>query len=157
MKRAPTGRSIALNWDRHQRHFVSCLPSSSLLDLADVDVAALAAAGCHHLYRADLSFAPRMLPEGNLQLLREARRYGMKTSIDVNWDPHWHAGRDDRIVRERIDAVAGTLAAVTYVHRNERELCFFTAAGTLAEAAAWFFDRGVQWVIAHLGPAAAPP
>jgi sugar/nucleoside kinase (ribokinase family) len=153
VKRAPTGRSIALNWDQHQRHFVSCLPSSALLDVADVDVAALAAAGCRHLYRADLWFAPRMLPDGNLHLLREARRGGMQTSIDINWDPHWHVGRDARLVRERIDAVTRVLPEVTYVHGNERELCFFTAKGALPEAAAWFFDHGVQGLIAHLGPA----
>jgi sugar/nucleoside kinase (ribokinase family) len=151
VKRSPTGRSIALNWDRHQRHFVSCLPSSALLDVEDVDVAAFAAAGCRHLYRADLWFAPRMLSNGNLQLLHEARHWGMQTSIDVNWDPHWHAGRDDRRVRERIEQLTRTLPAVTYVHGNARELCFFTATGTLPEAAAWFFEHGVQWLIVHLG------
>jgi sugar/nucleoside kinase (ribokinase family) len=152
VKRTPTGRSIALSWDRHQRHFVSCLPSSLLLDVDDVDVDALAASGCRHLYRADLWFAPRMLADGNVRLLREARRHGMQTSIDVNWDPHWHAGRDDRLVRERIEAVARTLPEVTYVHGNERELCFFAAARTLREAAGWFFDRGARALIVHLGP-----
>ncbi|MFI5379197.1 MAG: carbohydrate kinase family protein [Tepidisphaerales bacterium] len=150
-KASPTGRSIALNWDHHQRHFLSCLPSSLLLERADVDIAALAAAGCRHLYRADIWFAPRMLPEGNLDLLREARRAGMQTSIDVNWDPHWHAGRDDPLVRRRIDAATRVLPEVTYVHGNERELRFFAGAETLPDAAGWFFAHGATCLIVHLG------
>lgn len=152
VKQAATGRSIALNWDRHQRHFVSCLPSASLLDAGDVDVTALADAGCRHLYRADLWFAPRMLAEGNLRLLAEARRLGMQTSIDVNWDPHWHAGRDDPQVQQRIAAVTRLLPEATYAHGNERELRFFSAAASLDDAAKWFFARGAQTLIVHLGP-----
>ena len=152
VKPAPTGRSIALNWDRHQRHFLSCLPSAELLEADDVDVAALAAAGCRHLYRADVWFAPRMLADGNLRLLRDARSHGMQTSIDINWDPHWHAGRDDPIVQERIAAVTLLLPLLTYVHGNERELRFFAGAGSLEDAANWFFSHGAQTLIVHLGP-----
>jgi sugar/nucleoside kinase (ribokinase family) len=92
-----------------------------------------------------------MLPEGNLDLLREARQAGMQTSIDVNWDPHWHAGRDDPLVRRRIDAVTRVLPEVTYVHGNERELRFFAGAATLPEAAGWFFSHGATCLIVHLG------
>ncbi len=151
-KPVPTGRSIALSWDKHQRHFVSCLPSSLLLEDADVDVALLAAAGCRHLYRADIWFAPRMLGEGNARLLGEARRHGMETSVDINWDPHWHAGPEDPTVRDRIEAASLMLPHVTYAHGNERELCFFAGARALPEAAAWFFQRGVRMLIVHLGP-----
>jgi sugar/nucleoside kinase (ribokinase family) len=151
-KPAPTGRSIALNWEQHQRHFVSCLPSSLLLEAADVDIEALAAAGCSHLYRADVWFAPRMLEDGNLRLLRQARELGMQTSIDINWDPHWHAGRNHPEVRQRIDAVTRLLPVVTFAHGNQRELCFFSGADTLETAAQWFLDRGCENVIAHLGP-----
>jgi sugar/nucleoside kinase (ribokinase family) len=155
----PTGRSIALNWQNHQRHFLSCLPSALLLDAADVDVAALAAAGCRHLYRADIWFAPHLLDAddnndaGNARLLREAREHGLQTSIDLNWDPHWHAGRGAPLVRARIDAAARMLPHATYVHGNERELCFFAARPALPDAAAWFFDRGARCLIVHLGPA----
>jgi ribokinase len=152
VKQAPTGRSIALNWEQNQRHFVSCLPSAALLDADDVDVASLAAAGCGHLYRADIWFAPGMLEKGNLRLLREARRLGMQTSIDINWDPHWHAGRDDRRVQQRIDSVTRLLPEVAWAHGNQRELCFFSNTNSLADAAKWFLAHGVQTVIAHLGP-----
>ena len=152
LKTAPTGRSIALNWDRHQRHFVSCLPSAALLEANDVEIAALADAGCRHLYRADVWFAPRMLAEGNLRLLNSARRLGMQTSIDINWDPHWHAGRNDRQVHERIAAIIRLLPETDYAHGNERELRFFSGAGSLDEAATWFFGHGARSLIVHLGP-----
>jgi sugar/nucleoside kinase (ribokinase family) len=151
-KPAPTGRSIALNWDQHHRHFLSCLPSSLLLEADDVDIAGMAAAGCRHLYRADIWFAPRMLADGNLRLLRESRAHGMRTSIDINWDPQWHAGREAPAVLERIGAVSRLLPEVTYAHGNERELCFFAGARTLSEAADWFFTQGTQTLIVHLGP-----
>jgi len=151
VKPAPTGRSIALSWDQHQRHFVSCLPSAALLEADDVDVAALAGAGCRHLYRADVWFAPRMLAEGNLRLLSDARSHGMETSIDVNWDPHWHAGRDDPDVQERIATVTRLLPLLTYVHGNEWELRFFAGAESLDDAANWFFAHGAKTLIVHLG------
>jgi len=151
-KQAATGRSIALNWEQHQRHFVSCLPSSALLEADDIDLDALAAAGCAHFYRADIWFAPLMLQEGNLRLLRGARRLGMHTSIDINWDPHWHAGRDDARVAERIGCVKRLLPDVTYAHGNERELRFFSGTGSLDDAVRWFFDQGAQTLIVHLGP-----
>jgi len=151
VKPARTGRSLALNWDRRQRHFFSCLPSSLLLDAADVDLAALAAGGVRHLYRADVWFAPRMLAQGNLQLFQQARSLGLDVSIDINWDPHWSAGRDDPAVCNRIEAVRRTLSLATYAHGNERELCFFAGLTTRAEAARWFFDQGVGGLIVHRG------
>jgi hypothetical protein len=45
VKPVPTGRSLALAWDTHRRHFVSSLPNARLLSEADVDVEALARAG----------------------------------------------------------------------------------------------------------------
>jgi sugar/nucleoside kinase (ribokinase family) len=152
VKAAPTGRAIALNWEQHQRHFVSCLPSAALLEADDVNIAALAEAGCRHLYRADVWFAPRTLADGNLRWLSDARSRGMQTSIDINWDPHWHAGRDDPHVRRRIGAVTPLLPLLTYVHGNERELRFFAGAASLDHAAKWFFAHGAQTLIVHLGP-----
>lgn len=153
IKPVATGRSIALTFEGSQRHFLSCLPSSALLDSHDINLLALAALGCQHLYRADIWFAPRLLGEGNLRLLREAGVLGMKTSIDVNWDPHWHAGRDAPLVCGRIEGVVRALPDVTYVHGNERELCFFAGHPTLQDAARWFFAHGARSLIVHAGAA----
>ena len=45
VKPVVTGRSIALTWDNHQRHFISSLPNNRSLTDSDVDVDGLAAAG----------------------------------------------------------------------------------------------------------------
>jgi sugar/nucleoside kinase (ribokinase family) len=103
-KVSPTGRSIALTWDNHHRHFVSCLPSCAELDESDIDMEALARAGCRHLYRADIWFAPRMLAAGNLAILRRARAAGMETSIDINWDPKWNRGESSFAATARPEA-----------------------------------------------------
>ncbi len=76
----------------------------------------------------------------------------MQTSIDINWDPHWHAGRDDPRVQERIAAVTRLLPLLTYVHGNDRELRFFANAGSLDDAAKWFMAHGAEKLIVHLGP-----
>jgi sugar/nucleoside kinase (ribokinase family) len=150
-KSQPTGRSIALTWDTHQRHFLSCLPSSAELSESDVDLPSLWDAGCRHLYRADVWFAPRMLEGGNQRLLQAARSLGMETSLDINWDPMWSGG-DAAAIAPRLAAVANVLPHVTYAHGNEREICRFAGNQEIAQAVRWILDRGAGTVILHRGP-----
>lgn len=147
---APTGRSIALTWENHERHFLSCLPSSAQLSAQDIDLPGLHEAGCRHLYRADVWFAPLMLESGNMQLLRDARSLGMETSIDINWDPVWSTN-DSKAIASRIRALANVLPYVTFSHGNERELRRFTGQEDTTKAAGWLLDRGVSAVILHKG------
>ena len=150
-KAVATGRSIALTWDTHQRHFVSSLPNNALLEEADIDLDALAKAGCRHLYRADVWFSKPMLHGGNGSLLRRARRLGMQTSLDINWDPLWNTGRTNPIVGERIAALRDALPDVSYVHGNERELGFFTGADDMREGAQLLREWGAEAVVIHRG------
>lgn len=151
-KVAPTGRSLALTWDNQQRHFISCLPASALLEEQDVDVEALARAGCRHLYRADVWFAPRMLADGNEKLLRRARAAGMETSLDLNWDPQWSGG-DVAGISRRCESVRALLKNVSMVHGNERELCRITGSEDPAAAVASVLADGAGAVIVHRGSA----
>ena len=150
-KPAATGKSIALNLANVHRHFLSCLPSAALLEAADVNLDALSGDGCNHLYRADIWFAPRMLAEGNHQILQATRLQGIKNSIDINWDPYWSAGREDSTVKQRIETVRRLLALVDYVHGNQRELCFFAGCDDLPSAAIWFVSHGAAHLIVHRG------
>lgn len=150
-KSAPTGRSLALTWDNHQRHFVSCLPSSAQLSENDVDLQQLWIAGCRHLYRADVWFSPPMLEGGNARLLREARSLGMETSLDINWDPVWSTN-DSGAIASRIATLAGVLPHVSFAHGNERELCRFSGQDDVAKASKWILERGAGAVILHRGP-----
>ena len=45
--------------------------------------------GFHHLLRADVWFSKGMLFGGNLRLFQTARAAGLRTSLDLNWDPLW--------------------------------------------------------------------
>lgn len=147
---APTGRSIALTWDNHHRHFLSHLPSCAELCESDVDVDALTRAGYRHLYRADVWFAPKMLAGGNVALLRKARALGMETSLDINWDPLWNGG-DEGAILQRMESVAQTLPYVTWVHGNERELYRFTRKSDAAAAADSLLRSGARGVVVHRG------
>jgi sugar/nucleoside kinase (ribokinase family) len=150
-KPVATGRSIALTWDTHQRHFISSLPHARLLEESDINLDELHRAGCRHLYRADVWFADRMLPEGNASLLRRARELRMETSVDVNWDPLWTPSRGAEGVRERIAALRSALAYVTFVHGNERELAFFAGTGSARDSARQLMEWGAGAVIVHRG------
>ena len=102
------------------------LPNTRRLEESDVDLEMLRRQGCRHLYRADVWFADRMLPEGNASLMRRAREAGMETSLDVNWDPVWGLVTDSARARERMAWLRSTLPFVSFVHGNERELSVFT-------------------------------
>jgi len=149
-KPAPTGRSIALTWHTHQRHFISCLPSSALLSEQDIDLDALVRRGCRHLYRADIWFAPRMLIGGNERLLKRARDASMETSLDLNWNPQWNAG-DPAETARRIESVSALLKHVSVVHGNERELCRFAGSENPDSAVASILGAGAGAVVVHRG------
>jgi sugar/nucleoside kinase (ribokinase family) len=151
VKPVATGRSIALTWDTHQRHFVSSLPNTRLLEEADIDLEALSRAGCRHLYRADVWFGDRMLAEGNASLFRRARLAGMETSLDINWDPLWSPGGDAVRVRERLSLLRSALASVSFVHGNERELALFTGGQSIRDSVRLLLEWGVGAVIVHRG------
>jgi sugar/nucleoside kinase (ribokinase family) len=151
IKPVATGLSIALTWDTHQRHFVSSLPNTRLLEESDVDLETLRRAGCRHLYRADAWFADRMLPSGNASLLRRAREAGMETSLDINWDPLWSHARDAERAAERISWLKGALPHVSFVHGNERELARFTGAPPGEQSAMALLRWGAGAVIIHKG------
>ncbi len=152
LKPVPTGRSIALTWEDHHRHFLSSLPHARLLEESDIDLDELRRAGCRHLYRADVWFADRMLPEGNASLLRRAREAGMETSVDVNWDPLWTHADEAGKTRARIAALRSALRYVSFVHGNERELEYFTGAGSARDSARLLMEWGAGAVIVHRGP-----
>jgi sugar/nucleoside kinase (ribokinase family) len=152
LKPVATGRSIALTWDTHQRHFLSSLPHARLLEESDIDLEELHRAGCRHLYRADVWFADRMLPAGNASLLRRALERGMETSLDVNWDPLWTHAIGVEETRGRIAALRSALRYVSFVHGNERELAFFAGTGSARESARLLMEWGAGAVIVHRGP-----
>jgi sugar/nucleoside kinase (ribokinase family) len=151
VKPVATGRSIALTWETHHRHFVSSLPNTRLLEEADIDLEALHRYGCRHLYRADVWFGDRMLAEGNASLFRRARQAGMETSLDINWDPLWSPGGDAVLVRERISLLRSALASVSFVHGNERELALFTGGQSMRDSVRLLLEWGAGAVIVHRG------
>jgi sugar/nucleoside kinase (ribokinase family) len=154
-KATPTGRSIALNWDNHHRHFVSSLPNNRAMTAQDIDVAALARAGCRYLYRADVWFAEAMLSGGNSVVLKQARAAGMETSLDVNWDPEWSTASNEQRISRRKAHLADVLPHVSWIHGNERELALFAERDGTQAACRFITERGCGGVIVHRGPKGA--
>ncbi len=143
-----TGTTVALGYQSGHRHFLSRLPNNERLSFEDLDLTALD--GCGHLLRADVWFSQAMLENGNRRLLAEARRHGLTTSVDINYDPRWSAGTRSEI-SERKRLLGGVLDLVDLAHGNVRELCEFTETSDLRAALERLTGWGVKSVVVHLG------
>lgn len=146
--RYPTGTTVALGFDTGSRHFLSCLPNNRSLTFDDLDLAALD--GCRHLLRADVWFSDAMLESGNARLLEEARRRGIVTSLDINFDPQWRSA-ESAVVRHRKQLLRDVLPLVDLAHGNVAELCEFTDGDDLESALRALTAWGVRSVVVHLG------
>jgi len=146
--RHATGTSIALGYSTGHRHFLSSLPNNESLSFADLDLAALD--GCSHLLRADVWFSRQMLEEGNRLLLMEARRRGMATSLDINFDPQWAVAPATEVAHRK-KLLRGVLDLVDMAHGNVRELREFTDSPDLETALKRLSDWGVKATVVHLG------
>jgi sugar/nucleoside kinase (ribokinase family) len=91
-----------------------------------------------------------MLEGGNRRLLAEARRRGLTTSLDINFDPRWSTGPAAAVVRRK-QLLRQVLSWVDLVHGNARELCEFTDRPDLETALPRLADWGVRTVVVHLG------
>jgi sugar/nucleoside kinase (ribokinase family) len=147
-----TGTTVALGYSSGHRHFLSCLPNNQALAFEDLDLSALD--GCAHLLRADVWFSDAMLDGGNRRLLAEARRRGLTTSLDINFDPRWSTGSVGEVARRK-QLVREALGLVDLAHGNVRELCEFTDSPDMDTAVRRLTDWGVRAVVVHLGPQGA--
>lgn len=146
--RCATGTTVALGFATGHRHFLSCLPNNETLAFEDLDMAALD--GCAHLLRADVWFSQAMLDGGNRRLFAEARRRGLATSLDINFDPRWSTGSAAEIA-QRKQSLRGVLDLVDLAHGNVRELCEFTDSADLQTALKRLAEWGVKAVVVHMG------
>lgn len=143
-----TGSSVVMSYESGCRHFVSCQPNNYSLQMSDIDPALLANA--KHLLRADVWFSEPMLEGGNAALLLAARREGVATSLDINWDPQWGTADSAKIAHRKV-AVRNILPWVDLVHGNIRELNRFADSDdldtTLRQITAW----GAGAIVIHMG------
>jgi len=143
-----TGTSVNLAFSNGCRHFISSLPNNEALSFDDLDLAALQ--GYNHLLRSDVWFSTVMLRGGNEQLFRQARQLGMRTSLDINWDPQWNSG-ERNLIAERKRLLQQALPWVSLAHGNTRELMAFTGAESLQASLRQLERWGVEGVVVHLG------
>ena len=143
-----SGTTVALGFETGHRHFLSCLPNNETLRFSDLDLSALR--GCRHLLRADVWFSAQMLETGNERLFKEARARGLRTSLDINFDPVWSHGPRTQI-RRRKQLLRRVLPLVDMAHGNVRELCEFADAPDVGTALRNIERWGTRSVVIHLG------
>jgi 2-dehydro-3-deoxygluconokinase len=146
--RTQTGSSVALSFSNGCRHFISAQPNNDTFCFEDIDLAVLEGAG--HLLRADVWFSEPLLGGGNARLLQAARDRGPRTSLDLNWDPHWGSAPED-VIHERKEAVRQVLPLVDLVHGNVRELNIFADETDIATTLKRLTDWGAGAVVLHMG------
>ncbi len=148
-----TGTSVNLAFTDGHRHFLSSLPNNEALNLQDLNLQAMT--GYDHMHRADVWFSAPMLQGGNERLFRNARELGLRTSLDINWDPQWGLSGNAENIRARKLAVRNLLPWVNLVHGNRRELMEFSEADNLEGSLQRLEDWGAAAVIIHLGTSGA--
>jgi sugar/nucleoside kinase (ribokinase family) len=146
--RVQTGTTVALGFINGHRHFLSCLPNNQSLRFEDLDLKPLSV--CRHLLRADVWFSQPMLESGNYRLLSLARKQGLTTSLDINFDPVWSTGSPREIKRRKM-LLRKVLGLVDLAHGNVSELCEFTDCTNLDTALKKLDSWGVGAVVVHLG------
>jgi 2-dehydro-3-deoxygluconokinase len=146
--RTQTGSSVALSFSNGCRHFISAQPNNDTFCFKDIDLAVLEGGG--HLLRADVWFSEPLLGGGNARLLQAARDRGLRTSLDLNWDPHWGSASED-VIHERKEAVRQILPLVDLVHGNIRELNIFANESDIATTLKRLTDWGAGAVVLHMG------
>jgi sugar/nucleoside kinase (ribokinase family) len=139
---------VALSFSNGCRHFISAQPNNDTFCFEDIDLAVLDGGG--HLLRADVWFSEPLLGGGNARLLRAARDRGLRTSLDLNWDPHWGSAPED-VIHERKEAVRQILPLVDLVHGNVRELNIFADETDIATTLKRLTDWGAGAVVLHMG------
>jgi sugar/nucleoside kinase (ribokinase family) len=144
-----TGTSVNLAFTDGHRHFLSSLPNNEALSISDLDLSVLDL--YEHMHRADIWFSVSMLQGGNELLFREARKRGLRTSLDINWDPQWGSTSNLDVIRQRKMAIRRLLPWVNLVHGNTRELIEFTGAADLEGSLRHLKDWGAEAVVIHLG------
>jgi sugar/nucleoside kinase (ribokinase family) len=147
-KTCASGTTVALGLANGHRHFLSCLPNNETLRFEDLDLGTLGK--CRHLLRADVWFSRQMLEHGNECLFSTARKQGLMTSLDINFDPVWSTG-SRREIRHRKRLLRRVLGLVDLAHGNVRELCEFTECSDQNTALKRLTDWGVGSVVVHLG------
>ena len=143
-----TGTSINLAFASGHRHFLSWLPNNQRLRCEDLPLAALGR--YRHLLRADIWFSEAMLFEGNARLLRAARERGLRTSLDLNFDPQARRAKP-AAVEARKRAVREVLPLINLAHGNAVELRQFAGSADLKRSLRKILDWGVEAVVVHLG------
>lgn len=138
---APTAASIAVVNHAGERMFLHRLGASSEAFPSPLDFPADLTEGMLHYHLASLFMLPR-LREHAADTLIHARRAGLTTSLDTNWDPQGHWMRD----------LVPCLPHLDFVFLNEDEARMITGTSSPAHAAEVLVAKGARAVIVKLGP-----
>ena len=133
-----TGMGVAL-CPPGDRAILTYLGTSNAVYPADVTDEFLAAA--RHLHHASYYLHTNLRPAA-AEIFQRARRLGMTTSLDTNWDPQetWDGGLDD------------VLPHTDIFFPNDQEALRISRQPDLPSAARYFLERGVKVVAVKRGP-----
>ncbi|HXE15014.1 MAG TPA: carbohydrate kinase family protein [Bryobacteraceae bacterium] len=137
---APTAASIAVVNQSGERMFLHRLGASNVAFSSPVDFPLELLDGMRHYHLASLFVLPR-LREHAAETLMRARRAGLATSLDTNWDPQGRWMRD----------LAPCLPHLDFLFVNEDEARMITGESSPSDAAPVLLSKGTRVVVIKLG------
>jgi sugar/nucleoside kinase (ribokinase family) len=140
----PTAVSIGLVDSNFQPRFVHTPGANGELGVEALDIPELAAAGALHLHVAGFFVLPSLLDEGLAQIMAQAQRLGLQTSLDVVF----HARMDDPNLRA---SLWGAMPHIDYFVCNAYEAFRMTGEQDPDKAARQLKEHGAGNVIIKLG------
>jgi sugar/nucleoside kinase (ribokinase family) len=139
-KRKPTATSVALIGTDGQRQFLHRLGASEDAFENATEFAREVYGGASHFHLASLFVVPH-LRQNAATILAEAKRRGLTTSFDTNWDPQG----------EWMQPVKSCLPHIDIFFMNEDESRMVTGRTEVAAAAEVLLTGGVSLVVVKLG------
>ncbi|MFB6158144.1 MAG: carbohydrate kinase family protein [Candidatus Nanohalobium sp.] len=146
-KDVDTGTTTVIPRENGERFYITYADNNSKLEYGDLHRETLY--NSRHLARRGVWFSTPMLNEGNKKLLKEAKKQGVETSIDLHWDPYWDENRSSGNRRKKF---METLEHVDFLMGNSEELKMLTEKKELDKAVEKLQRFGEFKTIAHCGP-----
>ena len=139
--RTSTSASIALLDRRGRPRSYHCVGVNAAYEPEEVDLAIIR--GCHVLHVAGAFWLPGLDGAPTAEILREARRAGITTSMDTAWDPSGPSGQG-------LEAIEPSLPQLDFFMSSLEEARQLTGLNYPEAILNYFLDRGPKTVVLKL-------
>jgi sugar/nucleoside kinase (ribokinase family) len=140
MQQAATAATVGMVHAGGERLFFHDLGACGLFEAEHISFAPEAVRGCGFFHYASIFCLPKLRPQAR-EVLEGARRAGLRTSLDVDWDT---SGR-------WLDDLGPLCPLLEFLFLNTQEAQMLCGLEEPEAVGLFFLDRGVQTVVLKMG------